>query len=71
MIGKAIPGSYFGYGDGPVWLSDVGCYGNESDVSECAKGWSGGVNCDHGRDAGVVCTCKYIWLLKLPQRNTA
>lgn len=55
VIGKAIPGSYFGQGDGPVWLSDVKCNGTENDLSECAVDWSGGVNCDHSRDAGVFC----------------
>ncbi|XP_053388149.1 deleted in malignant brain tumors 1 protein-like [Mercenaria mercenaria] len=54
-VGKAVSGSYFGFGDGPVWLADVGCNGTENDLTECSMSWRGGVNCDHGRDAGVVC----------------
>ncbi|XP_060602751.1 scavenger receptor cysteine-rich type 1 protein M130-like [Ruditapes philippinarum] len=55
VVGKAVHGSYFGYGDGPVWLADVGCNGTEMDLTECRMNWNGGVNCDHSRDAGVIC----------------
>ncbi|KAL3887262.1 hypothetical protein ACJMK2_027206 [Sinanodonta woodiana] len=56
VTGKAYKGSMFGYGDGPVWLSDVRCHGNESDIVHCPADLTGGVNCDHRNDAGVSCT---------------
>lgn len=58
VSGQAVKGSYFGYGDGAVWLADVSCHGNESDITDCSKSWTGGVNCDHSNDAGVFCACK-------------
>ncbi|NWJ07908.1 DMBT1 protein, partial [Crypturellus undulatus] len=46
----------FGPGDGPIWLDDVKCTGREAALAECrTKAW-GEHNCDHGEDAGVVCT---------------
>ena len=60
MTGNAIPGPYFGYGRGRVWMSDVNCNGTEHDVSQCGYDASGGVNCDHSRDAGVICDCKLL-----------
>lgn len=59
VTAHAVKGSYFGYGKGPVWLADVDCQGNENDLTNCQINWSGGINCEHRRDAGVVCTCKF------------
>ncbi|XP_069630851.1 scavenger receptor cysteine-rich domain-containing protein DMBT1 isoform X1 [Haliaeetus albicilla] len=57
--GKAMsaPGSaYFGQGFGRIWLDDVKCSGKESALSECtARPW-GVHNCNHGEDAGIVCS---------------
>ena len=42
-------------GTGPVWLSDLSCTGQENSLLECDhRGW-GVNNCDHGKDAEVVC----------------
>lgn len=42
-------------GTGPVWLSEMSCTGQESTLSQCGhKGW-GVNNCNHGKDAGVIC----------------
>ncbi|XP_045183479.2 scavenger receptor cysteine-rich type 1 protein M130-like [Mercenaria mercenaria] len=57
--GKSVSGSYFGRGTGPVWLSDINCQGHEPDITNCSITWSGGVNCDHSNDAGVICNYPY------------
>lgn len=53
----SAPGSaYFGQGFGRIWLDDVKCSGRESALSECvARPW-GIHNCNHGEDAGIVCS---------------
>ncbi|XP_069738808.1 scavenger receptor cysteine-rich domain-containing protein DMBT1-like [Phaenicophaeus curvirostris] len=53
----AAPGAArFGRGAGRVWLENVNCSGLERDLWECrARPW-GYNSCDHGRDAGVVCS---------------
>ena len=41
----------------PVWLTQVGCLGNESKLSHCIHPGAGNVgNCSHIQDAGVQCT---------------
>ncbi|XP_062586300.1 deleted in malignant brain tumors 1 protein-like, partial [Saccostrea cucullata] len=44
-----------GQGTGPIWLDDVQCIGNETDISECVHiGW-GNHNCGHQEDVSVNC----------------
>uniref|UniRef100_A0A8C8DRM6 Soluble scavenger receptor cysteine-rich domain-containing protein SSC5D n=1 Tax=Oryzias sinensis TaxID=183150 RepID=A0A8C8DRM6_9TELE len=52
---SAPPLAYFGAGTGQVWLDDVLCKGNESDLSQCTHNGYGISNCGHGEDAGVIC----------------
>ena len=45
----------FGAGRGPILFSELSCIGNESVIAECGHGDSGGLNCSHSEDVGVVC----------------
>ena len=42
-------------GTGPVWLSELSCTGREKSLSECGHSDWGVNNCDHSKDAEVIC----------------
>ena len=46
----------FGSGDGIIWLDNLRCIGNETDLFACPHNGPGNHNCGHNEDAGVVCT---------------
>uniref|UniRef100_A0A9J8CKB9 SRCR domain-containing protein n=1 Tax=Cyprinus carpio carpio TaxID=630221 RepID=A0A9J8CKB9_CYPCA len=51
----ALGRAQFGPGSGPIW-SYVRCTGSESRMKNCgSKGW-GNHDCDHSKDAGVICS---------------
>ncbi|XP_029770156.1 soluble scavenger receptor cysteine-rich domain-containing protein SSC5D, partial [Terrapene carolina triunguis] len=53
---SAPGGARFGRGSDPIWLDDVNCTGTEAALSDCrARPWEDN-NCNHGEDAGVVCS---------------
>lgn len=54
----------FGPGDGPIWLDQVYCNGNESAIQECSHLNWGESNCDHKEDVGVICTDKHETIRK-------
>ncbi|XP_067220648.1 deleted in malignant brain tumors 1 protein-like isoform X3 [Chanodichthys erythropterus] len=45
----------FGQGSGSIWLDDVGCSGDEGNLTQCSHRGLGAHNCNHGKDAAVVC----------------
>ena len=47
--------AYFGQGSGSILLDDVQCTGNETSIFSCSHNSIGSHNCDHSKDAGVVC----------------
>ena len=48
----------FGTASGQIWLDDVRCYGSESLIDNCQhRGW-GVHNCNHNKDASVICSSK-------------
>jgi len=46
---------YYGSGSGKIWMSNLQCTGEEESLAQCVhRGW-GVHNCDHDKDASVVC----------------
>ncbi|CAH3183878.1 unnamed protein product [Porites evermanni] len=52
---KASVSATFGQGNGTIWMGDVRCTGNEKSLTECHQSGWGKQNCEHSKDAGVVC----------------
>ena len=47
-----------GPGQGPIWMNNVGCIGNETHIERCTfDGW-GKHDCLHREDAAVFCDSK-------------
>ena len=51
---RALQSAYFGSGDGPIWLDNVFCYGDESSLEYCSSN-IGSHDCGHHEDASVIC----------------
>ena len=51
----AFTNAHFGAGNGPIYLNNVGCNGNEANLNDCSR--SSTVICmsGHTEDAGVRC----------------
>ena len=47
-------------GVGAIFLDDVGCRGNETNLVDCPHRGVGVHNCHHSEDAGVICGILYV-----------
>lgn len=59
----AVTGATFGQGTGSVLFNALQCYGNETNLTQCAGADFGISPCPHSRDSGVTCQvrqCKII-----------
>ncbi len=50
----------FSEGASSIWLDNVQCNGNESNLIDCPANQIGRHNCDHSEDAGVNCSSRCI-----------
>ena len=49
----------YGIGIGDIYFDEVGCFGNESNITECRHPGVGIHNCEHLEDAAVLCKRNY------------
>ena len=54
--GRAYKTIYYGYGAGPILLTNVSCTGIESSLAECGYFDTNVGDCTHSNDAGVICS---------------
>ena len=52
---SALGQAFFGRGRGPIHYANMACTGREERLADCQHHGIGIHNCDHGKDAGVVC----------------
>lgn len=55
---RAPQRAFFGQGNGPIWLTNVHCFGAESSIDHCQRpGWNDHSGyCSHNEDASVICS---------------
>ena len=57
---QAFTGAYFGERYGPIVYDNLGCTGNEKNISQCPGNQIGIHNCDHSEDAGIRCQGEHL-----------
>ena len=53
---RALRGSEVPSGSGQIWLDNVGCFGQEQNLTECYHNVWGNHSCNHSQVAGVECS---------------
>ena len=51
----AFGSARYGQGTGPIWLSRLSCFGNESSLFECGQLSVATKTCTHSNDASLGC----------------
>ena len=58
----ALHTEVFGQGKGRIWMDNVGCSGQETNITQCSHpGW-GNTVCTHSSDAAAVCIGKLSYV---------
>ncbi|XP_042592282.1 deleted in malignant brain tumors 1 protein-like [Cyprinus carpio] len=52
----ALGAAHFGPGSGPIWKNRSTCIGSETTLKNCGSVEWGIYDCDHSKDAGVICS---------------
>nr|XP_034321262.1 neurotrypsin-like [Crassostrea gigas] len=52
---KAKQNAFFGQGNGTIWMDDLRCTDNDTNIFNCSQNRFGIHNCGHHEDAGVMC----------------
>uniref|UniRef100_A0A3P9D2W4 SRCR domain-containing protein n=1 Tax=Maylandia zebra TaxID=106582 RepID=A0A3P9D2W4_9CICH len=68
---EAPQNAHFGAGTGEIWLDEVACSGNESFLTECQRSGFGVHDCDHSKDASVICSGEIYIFFGHPQDDTS
>ncbi|RDD36431.1 Deleted in malignant brain tumors 1 protein, partial [Trichoplax sp. H2] len=48
-------GALYGQGNGTIWLANVNCTGNETNIASCPHSYWGINDCTHSEDISIVC----------------
>ncbi|XP_025112203.1 deleted in malignant brain tumors 1 protein-like [Pomacea canaliculata] len=55
VVPVPMANAYYGQGSGQIWLDEVDCLGNETNLDKCRHKPFGYNDCDHSEDAGLLC----------------
>ena len=52
---RVLGGAYYGPGNDKIWLNNVRCTGNESNIAGCSHSYWGKTACNHSDDVSIIC----------------